>query len=103
MSSVPPPYASSSNASRADARRIAGADRSIPGQGGGQVCGRRTIFEGHDGCFAVIVEAVGIAVGEARRDLSQIARPNRLAAQRTDGLAARRPAIDQDKSHGGYS
>ena len=60
-------------------------------------------FESPDGGFAVIVEAVGIAVGEPRRDLSQIARPDRLAAQRTDRLAARRPAIHEDKSHGGYS
>src|SRR5271163_1803943 len=57
------------------------------------------IFEGYNGAFAVIGIAVGIAVWEPRCDLSQIARPDRFAAQCTDRLAAWRPAIHQDKSH----
>jgi hypothetical protein len=57
------------------------------------------IFESEYGAFAVISVAIGIAVGESRRDLSQIVCPDRLTARRTDGLPARRPAIHQDESH----
>jgi hypothetical protein len=39
-----------------------------------------------------------ITVGEPRVDFSQIARPDRLAAERTERLRAGRPAIHQDKS-----
>jgi hypothetical protein len=40
-----------------------------------------------------------VTVGEPRVDFSQIARPDRLAAQRTETSRAGRPAIHQDESH----
>ena len=58
------------------------------------------IFERQDGPGAMISIAIGIAVGESRKDLSQVVGADRLGAQRTRRLPAGRPAIHQDKSHG---
>ena len=74
-------------------------DPSVPRCGEGCVCCSRMIFESQDGAFAVLGVAIMIAVGEPRLDLSQIARPDRLAAQRAAGLPARRPAIHQNEPH----
>jgi hypothetical protein len=56
-------------------------------------------FDNQDGALAVFSIAFIITVGEPRVDLSQIARPDRLAAQRTERSWAGRPAIHQDESH----
>src|SRR5258708_11123890 len=56
------------------------------GEGGRLRC-HRMISKNQDDAFAVIGVAILIAVGELRPDLSQIARPDRLTAQRTDRLA----------------
>jgi hypothetical protein len=57
------------------------------------------IFDSQHGAFAVFGVAFIITVGDPRLDLSQIARPDRLAAQRTERSWAGRPAIHQDESH----
>ena len=57
------------------------------------------IFDSQHRAFAVFSVAFIITVGQPRLDFPQIARPDRLTAQRTDGLPARRPAIHQDESH----
>ena len=57
------------------------------------------IFDSQNGAYAVLGVAFIITVVEPRLDLSQIARPDRLTAQRAGRLPARRPAIHQDKSH----
>jgi hypothetical protein len=57
------------------------------------------IFDSQHGAFAVFGVAFIITVGDPRLDFSQIARPDRLAAQRTEGLRAGRPAIHQQESH----
>jgi hypothetical protein len=56
-------------------------------------------FDGQYGALAVFGIAFIITVAEPRVDFPQIARPDRLTAQRTEGLAAGRPAIDHDESH----
>jgi hypothetical protein len=56
-------------------------------------------FDNQDGALAVFSIAFIIAVGEPRVDFSQIARPDRFAAQRTERSRAGRPAIHQDESH----
>ena len=55
------------------------------------------IFDGKDAALAVAGVAFVIAVAEPRPDLSQIARRDRLAAGRADGLRAGCPAVDQDE------
>jgi hypothetical protein len=57
------------------------------------------IFDGKDAALAMAGVAFVITVAEPRPDLSQIIRPDRLAAEHTDGLRAGRPAIDQDEFH----
>jgi hypothetical protein len=57
------------------------------------------MFESKGGLFAVIGVAIMIAVGEFCPDFPQIARPDRLTAQRTERLGAGRPAIHQHESH----
>ena len=57
------------------------------------------IFDSQHGAFAVFGVAFIITVGEPRLDLSQIACPDRLTAQRAERLRAGRPAIHQDESH----
>jgi hypothetical protein len=57
------------------------------------------IFDSQRGAFAVFGIAFIITVGQPRVDFSQIARPDRLTAQRAEGLRAGRPAIHQDESH----
>jgi hypothetical protein len=57
------------------------------------------IFDSQHGAFAVFGVAFIIAVGDSRFDFPQIARPDRLTAQRTEGLRAGRPAIHQYESH----
>ena len=57
------------------------------------------IFESHDGPFAVIGVASMVAIGEPRVDFSQIAPPDRPAAQHTQRLRVGRPAIHQYESH----
>src|SRR6202022_504259 len=57
------------------------------------------ICQNQDRAFAVIGVAIMIAVGEPRPDLSQIVRPDRLAAQHTERLRAGCPAIHQYESH----
>src|SRR5258708_13745627 len=57
------------------------------------------IFESQHGAFAVLGVAFVITIGEPRLDFPQIARPDRLTAQRAERLPAGRPAIDQDESH----
>jgi hypothetical protein len=56
-------------------------------------------FDSQDGALAVFGIAFIITVGEPRVDFPQIARPDRLAAQRTERSRAGRPAIHQDESH----
>ena len=56
-------------------------------------------FGGKDAALAVAGVAFVIAVAEPRPDLSQIARRDRLAAGRADGLRAGCPAVDQDEFH----
>jgi len=56
-------------------------------------------FDGKDAALAVAGVAFVIAVAEPRPDLSQIARRDRLAAGRADGLRAGCPAVDQDEFH----
>ena len=57
------------------------------------------ILECKDGSLAVIDVAFVIAVEEPRHDVSQVALPDWLAAQRTGRLRAGCPAIHQDESH----
>jgi hypothetical protein len=57
------------------------------------------IFDSQHGAFAVFGVAFIITVGDPRLDFSQIARPDRFTAQRTEGLRAGRPAIHQYESH----
>jgi hypothetical protein len=57
------------------------------------------ILECKDGSFAVIGVALVIAVEEPRHDVSQVALPDWLAAQRTGRLRAGCPAIHQDEFH----
>ena len=57
------------------------------------------ILERKDGSFAVIDVALVIAVEEPRHDVSQVALPDRLTAQRTERLRAGCSAIHQDESH----
>jgi hypothetical protein len=57
------------------------------------------IFDGKDAALAMAGVAFVITVAEPRPDLSQIIRPDRLAAEHTDGLRAGSPAIDQDEFH----
>jgi len=56
-------------------------------------------LESQDGSFAVIGVAVMVAVRQPRLDFSQIARPDRLTAQHTQGLRVGRPAVHQNESH----
>ena len=60
---------------------------------------RCVILECQDSADTVIGIAIGIAVGESRSDLSQVARADRPGAQRARGLPAGRPAIHQDEFH----
>jgi hypothetical protein len=57
------------------------------------------ILDAKDTALGMAGVAFVIAIAEPRRDLSQIARPDRFAAGHTDGLRAGRPAIDQDEFH----
>lgn len=57
------------------------------------------IFDSQHGALAMFGVAFIITVGDPRLDLSQIARPDRLTAQRPERLRAGRPAIYQDESH----
>jgi hypothetical protein len=57
-------------------------------------------FESARGVYAVIHVALDATIGELRWDFSHITVLDRLAAQRTERLQARGPAIDQDKLHG---
>ena len=57
------------------------------------------IFEKQGGASAVIGVAIMIAIGEMRPDFSEVACPDWLAAQHTDGFLAGRPAIHQYESH----
>jgi len=57
------------------------------------------IFDSQHGALAVFGVAFIITAGDPRLDFSQIARPDRLAAQRAEGLRAWRPAIHQQESH----
>jgi hypothetical protein len=57
------------------------------------------IFDSQHGAFAVFGVAFIITVGDPRFDFSQIARRDRFAAQRTEGLRAGRPAIHQYEFH----
>jgi hypothetical protein len=56
-------------------------------------------FEKQDGAFAVIREAIVIAVDEVRSDFSQVACPDWFTAQHTQALRTGRSAIDQYESH----
>jgi hypothetical protein len=47
----------------------------------------------------VIGVAIMITIGELRPDFSEVACPDWLAAQHTEGLLAGRPAIHQYESH----
>ena len=58
------------------------------------------ILECKDGSLAVIGVAPVIAVEEPRHDVSQVALPDWLTAQRTERLRAGCPAIHQDEFHG---
>jgi hypothetical protein len=60
----------------------------------------RVTFESARGVYAVIRVALDATVAEPRWDFSHITVLDRLAAQRTERLRARGPAIDQDKLHG---
>ena len=57
------------------------------------------IFDSQHGALAMFGVAFIITVGDPRLDFSQVARPDRLTAQRTERLRAGRPAIYQDESH----
>ena len=57
------------------------------------------IFEKLGSACAVIGVAIMIAIGELRSDFSEVARPDWLAAQHTDGVLAGRPAIHQHEPH----
>ena len=57
------------------------------------------IFDSQHGAFAVFGVAFIITVGDPRLDFSQIARPDRLTAQRTEGLRAGRSAVQQYEFH----
>ena len=57
------------------------------------------IVDSQHGAFAVFGVAVIITVGDPRLDFPQIARPDRLTAQRTERLRAGRPAIHKHESH----
>src|SRR5262245_18453367 len=52
-----------------------------------------------DGDLVVLGEAFLIAVAETCRQLTEIALPDRFAAQRTEGWRVERPAIHQDEDH----
>ena len=56
-------------------------------------------MECKDGSLAVIGVAPVIAVEEPRHDVSQVALPDRLTAQRTERLRAGCPAVHQDEFH----
>ena len=58
------------------------------------------VLECKDGSFAVVDVALVIAVEEPRHDVSQVALPDWLTAQRTGRLRAGCPAIHQDEFHG---
>src|SRR5262249_27474159 len=57
------------------------------------------LLEREDGNLAVTGVALVIAVGEPRCQLSQVALPDRLAAQRAERLRAGYPAVHQDEFH----
>jgi hypothetical protein len=57
------------------------------------------VLERKDGSLAVIDVALVIAVGEPGYDISQVALPDWLAAQRAERLRAGCPAIHQDEFH----
>ena len=57
------------------------------------------MFDSQHGAFAVFGVAFIITVGDPRFDFSQIARPDRPTAQRTERFRAGRSAIHQDESH----
>jgi hypothetical protein len=57
------------------------------------------IFNGQHRALAMLNVALIVTVGEPRLDFSQIACPDRLAAQRTQRLPKRRSAVHQDESH----
>ena len=57
------------------------------------------IFDSQRGAFAVFGVAFIITVGESRLDFSQIARPDRLTAQRAERLRTGHSAIHQHESH----
>lgn len=56
-------------------------------------------LESLDGSLAVIGIAVLVAVRQPRLDFSQIAPPDRPAAQHALGLCAGRPSVHQYESH----
>ena len=56
-------------------------------------------LESQNGFLAVIGIAMMVAVRQPRLDLSEIAAPDRPAAQHTRGLCAGRPPIHQYESH----
>jgi hypothetical protein len=43
--------------------------------------------------------ALVVAISEAGRNLPQVSSPDRLTAERTERLRARRPVIDQNELH----
>jgi hypothetical protein len=43
--------------------------------------------------------ALVVAVSEPGRNFPQVSPPDRLTAERTEGLGARRPVIDQNELH----
>lgn len=57
-------------------------------------------FEKLNCALAVLREAIGVAIEQARSDFSQVVFSNRLIAHRTEGSLTTRPAIDQYESHG---
>ena len=51
------------------------------------------------GKLAVTEVALVVTVSEPRRDFPQVTPPDRLTAERTEGLRARCPVIDQNELH----
>ena len=51
------------------------------------------------GKLAVTEVALVVTVSEPGRNFPQVSPPDRLTAERTEGLRARRPVIDQNELH----
>jgi hypothetical protein len=57
------------------------------------------VFDGQHRALAMLDVALIVTVGEPRLDFSQIACPDRFAAQSAERLPKRRPSVHQNESH----